>query len=118
MSSGDLYIQTLAGKCSWTLRMSGNRSRDLVLLVPDSVDLLAKQVCRDLICGGVHRVNRTSWTTNSSCFHGCSLQDHRLQNCSQSVGTSCSEVHQVVCGESGSDGPSCLRGYLNLPGSN
>lgn len=119
MSSGDLYVQNLAAKCNWTLRMSGNRTTDPVLLVPDSVDLLAEEVCRDLNCGGVYRVERRSRTTNSSCFHGCSHRDHRLHNCSESVGGTCSEIQQVVCGEtseSASDGPSCRpTGELNLP---
>ncbi|XP_017276529.3 deleted in malignant brain tumors 1 protein isoform X2 [Kryptolebias marmoratus] len=98
-SSSDPYVQNLVRKCSWTLRMPGNRSREPVPLLPDSVDLLAEEVCRDLSCGGVYQVNRSSSpsSSSSSCLQDCSLQDLRLQNCSRSARRNCSVIHQVDC---------------------
>ncbi|XP_072226840.1 scavenger receptor cysteine-rich domain-containing protein DMBT1-like isoform X2 [Leuresthes tenuis] len=92
------YVHRLAAKCSWTLRMPGNRSGDVVALPPDFADALVEQICQDLSCGSVYHVNKTSSSPNASCFHHCLYQDQRLQNCSDTVGSNCSAINQVVCG--------------------
>ncbi|XP_041811978.1 T-cell differentiation antigen CD6-like isoform X2 [Chelmon rostratus] len=94
----DPYIHKLAGKCTFTLRMLGNRSRDVVALPADSTDMLVEQICQDLDCGDVFHVNKTSSPPNAACFHDCLYQDGRLQNCSQSVGSNCTVIASAVCG--------------------
>ncbi|XP_054873580.1 deleted in malignant brain tumors 1 protein-like isoform X2 [Amphiprion ocellaris] len=92
-------VQHLSGKrCSWTLRLPANGSRDPVPLTSASVDVLAEQICRDLNCGGVYRVNRSSLAPNSSCFHRCSYRERRLHNCSVMQGGNCTVISAAVCG--------------------
>ncbi|KAM4538780.1 T-cell differentiation antigen CD6-like isoform 2-T2 [Odontesthes bonariensis] len=95
--SNDPYVHRLAAKCSWTLRMPGNRSGEAVALPPDA-DELVEQICQDLSCGSVYHVSKISSSPNASCFHHCLYQDQRLQNCSNTVGSNCSVIEQVVCG--------------------
>ncbi|XP_041823131.1 T-cell differentiation antigen CD6-like isoform X2 [Melanotaenia boesemani] len=94
----DPYVHHLAAKCRWTLRMSGNRSNDMVPLPSDSADQLAQQICQDLDCGSIFNVEKTSSAPNTSCFHHCFFKDQRLQNCSETAGSSCSVITDVVCG--------------------
>ncbi|KAF3834265.1 hypothetical protein F7725_025469 [Dissostichus mawsoni] len=69
--SGDPYIHRLSGNCSFTLRMGGNRSSDVVALPAGSLDELAEQMCKDLDCGSIFQVNKTSSPPNATCFHDC-----------------------------------------------
>ncbi|XP_051811023.1 deleted in malignant brain tumors 1 protein-like isoform X3 [Acanthochromis polyacanthus] len=92
-------VHHLSGnRCSWTLRLPGNGSRHPVPLTSASVDVLVEQICRDLNCGGVYRVNRSSSASNSSCFHRCSYRDRRLHNCSVMQGGNCAVISAAVCG--------------------
>ncbi|XP_005739845.2 T-cell differentiation antigen CD6-like [Pundamilia nyererei] len=84
-------------KCKWTLRLPRNRSSDIMALTNDSVNGLSEQICQDLKCGSVHSINKTSSPGNITCFQNCSYQHGRLENCSLSVGSSCSVIHEVVC---------------------
>lgn len=79
--------------------MPGNRNRDVVALTADSADTLVEQICQDLDCGGVYRVNKTRSLPNTTCFHDCLYQDGRLQNCSQSVEGYCTVITEAVCGK-------------------
>ncbi|XP_069032390.1 T-cell differentiation antigen CD6-like [Embiotoca jacksoni] len=96
--SSDPYVHHLGGKCSWTLRMPGNRSSNVVALTSHSADMLAEQICQDLGCGSVYDVTKTSSPPNTSCYHHCLYQDGRLQNCSQSVGNNCAVINATLCG--------------------
>ncbi|XP_033981184.1 T-cell differentiation antigen CD6-like isoform X2 [Trematomus bernacchii] len=96
--NSDPYIHRLSGNCSFTLRMGGNRSSDVVALPADSLDELAEQMCKDLDCGSIFQVNKTSSPPNATCFHDCLYQDGLLQNCSQSEGGNCSVLAEAVCG--------------------
>uniref|UniRef100_A0A3B4Y0U2 T-cell differentiation antigen CD6-like n=1 Tax=Seriola lalandi dorsalis TaxID=1841481 RepID=A0A3B4Y0U2_SERLL len=98
LSSGDPYVLQLAGRCEWTLRLPGNRSSDVVSLSSNSTAALAEQMCRDLDCGSVYKVDQSSSPPNTTCFHGCLYKDGRLQNCLQSVGSECTVITSVVCG--------------------
>ncbi|KAK5883219.1 hypothetical protein CesoFtcFv8_019577 [Champsocephalus esox] len=95
---GDPYIHRLSGNCSFTLRMGGNRSSDVVALPADSLDELAEQMCKDLDCGSIFQVNKTSSPPNATCFHDCLYRDGLLQTCSQSEGGNCSVLAEAVCG--------------------
>ncbi|XP_078123397.1 uncharacterized protein LOC144528592 isoform X3 [Sander vitreus] len=94
------YVHKLSGKCSFTLRMPGNRSGDVVALPAESTDMLVEQMCQDLDCGSVYHVNKTSSPPNrpTACFHDCVYQDGRLRNCSQSTGGNCTGIAEAVCG--------------------
>ncbi|KAM7373531.1 hypothetical protein PAMP_008375 [Pampus punctatissimus] len=94
--NSDPFIHQLAGKCSWTLRMPG--SSDKVALLSEITDLLLEQICEDLDCGSIYRVNKSRSSANTTCFHDCLYQDGRLQNCSQSVGRNCTVIAEAVCG--------------------
>ncbi|XP_074470507.1 T-cell differentiation antigen CD6-like isoform X1 [Sebastes fasciatus] len=96
--NSDPYVHKLTGKCSFTLRMRENRSSDVVALPADSIDTLAEQMCRDLDCGSVYHVNKSSSPTSATCYHDCLYRDGRLQNCSQSVGGNCTVIAEAVCG--------------------
>ncbi|KAM7384672.1 hypothetical protein PAMA_011838 [Pampus argenteus] len=96
--NGDPFIHRLAGKCSWTLRMPGNGSSDAVALSSQITDLLFEQICEDLDCGTIYRVNKSRSSANTTCFHDCVYRDGRLQNCSQSVGRNCTVISEAVCG--------------------
>ncbi|XP_012779563.2 T-cell differentiation antigen CD6 isoform X2 [Maylandia zebra] len=95
--SNDPYVYSLGRKCKWTLRLPRNRSSDIMALTNDSVNGLSEQICQDLKCGSVHSINKTSSPGNITCFQNCSYQHGRLENCSLSVGSSCSVIHEVVC---------------------
>lgn len=97
LPSGDPYI--LADKCSFTLRLPGNRSHDAVALAADSADALLEQICQDLDCGGVYRVTKTSSPPSAACFRDCLHRDGRLQNCSQSENGSCTVIAEAACGK-------------------
>ncbi|XP_054462140.1 T-cell differentiation antigen CD6-like isoform X2 [Anoplopoma fimbria] len=99
LCQGDPYIHKLAGKCSFTLRVHGNRSSDMVALPADSTDVLVEQMCQDLDCGRVYHVNKTNSPPNAICFHDCLYRDGRLQNCSQSMGVNCTVIAEAVCGQ-------------------
>lgn len=99
VSSDDPYVYSLGRKCKWTLRLPRNRSSDIMALTNDSVNGLSEQICQDLKCGSVHSINKTSSPGNITCFQNCSYQHGRLENCSLSVGSSCSVIHEVVCGK-------------------
>ncbi|XP_040909905.1 T-cell differentiation antigen CD6-like isoform X2 [Toxotes jaculatrix] len=96
--NSDPYVHHRAAKCNFTLRLPGNRSSDVVAFLSDYTDVLAEQICQDLHCGSVYNVTKTSSPPNTTCFHNCSYKDGRLQNCSQSVGSSCTVITEVVCG--------------------
>ncbi|XP_065327796.1 T-cell differentiation antigen CD6-like [Pelmatolapia mariae] len=95
--SNDPYVYSLGRKCKWTLRLPRNRSSDIMALTIDSVNGLPEQICQDLKCGSVHSINKTRSPGNITCFQNCSYQHGRLENCSLSVGNSCSVIHEVVC---------------------
>lgn len=99
MTSGDPYVHNLADKCSFTLRLPGNRSRDVVALKADSADALLEQICQDLDCGSVYLVNKTSSPPSTACFHDCLYQDGLLQNCSQSERSDCTVIVKAACGK-------------------
>ncbi|KAM8841372.1 T-cell differentiation antigen CD6-like isoform 2-T2 [Spinachia spinachia] len=94
---GDPYIHKLAGKCSFSLRMRGNGGSDVAALPTDSTDVLLEQMCRDLDCGSIYRVNRSN-SPNTTCLHGCSYRNGRLHNCSQSEGGNCTGIAEAICG--------------------
>nr|XP_046273863.1 T-cell differentiation antigen CD6-like isoform X2 [Scatophagus argus] len=94
----DPYVDRPAGKCSFTLRMPGNRSHEAVMLPSNSTDVLVKDICQDLDCGSVYQVNETQSPSNVSCFHDCVYQDGRLQNCSERMGSECTAIVVAVCG--------------------
>ncbi|XP_042363110.1 deleted in malignant brain tumors 1 protein-like isoform X2 [Plectropomus leopardus] len=96
--SSDPYVHRLSGKCSFALRIPGNRSSDVVALPADSIDVLVEQICQDLGCGSTYHVNKTSSPPNTTCFHRCVHGDGRLQNCSQTVEGNCSVITEAVCG--------------------
>lgn len=98
VSSGDPYVHVLSGKCSFMLRMPGNRSHDVVALAEDSTHGLLEEICQGLNCGSIYRVEKTSSPPNTTCFHHCLYQDGRLHNCSQSVGSNC-VVITATCGK-------------------
>ncbi|KAI3358817.1 hypothetical protein L3Q82_015206, partial [Scortum barcoo] len=93
-----LYIHRLAGKCSWTLRIHGKGSSNVVALTADSTHELVKQICQDLDCGGVYHVNTTKPPLNTTCFHNCLHEHGRLQNCSETMGENCIVITEAVCG--------------------
>ncbi|XP_039877044.1 T-cell differentiation antigen CD6-like [Simochromis diagramma] len=95
--SNDPYVYSLGRKCKWTLRLPRNRSSDIMALTNDSVNGLSEQICQDLKCGSVLSINKTSSPGNITCFQNCSYQHGRLENCSLSVGSSCSVIREVVC---------------------
>ncbi|CAI5691383.1 unnamed protein product [Oreochromis niloticus] len=95
--SNDPYVYSLGKKCKWTLRVPRNRSSDIMALTDDSVNGLSEQICQDLKCGSVYSINKTSSPDDITCFQNCSYQHGRLENCSLSVGSSCSVIHEVVC---------------------
>lgn len=79
--------------------MPGNKSSDVVPLKADFADRLVGQICRELQCGGVYEVNKTSSSPNITCFHNCFYSDGRLQNCSQTKGSECTVIAEVTCGK-------------------
>ncbi|XP_073340156.1 T-cell differentiation antigen CD6-like [Pagrus major] len=95
--NSDPYVHRQGGKCSFTLRMPGNRSSEVVPLAADSADALVEQICQDLDCGSVYNLKKASPLSNTTCFHDCLYQDGRLQNCSQSAGDGCTVVAEAVC---------------------
>ncbi|XP_062414460.1 T-cell differentiation antigen CD6-like [Pungitius pungitius] len=97
-SNSDPHIHRLAGRCSFSLRIRGDGNSDVAALPADSTDVLLEQMCRDLNCGGIHRVSRTNPPPNATCFHGCSYRGGRLHNCSQSVRGNCTGVAEAICG--------------------
>ncbi|KAM6974442.1 T-cell differentiation antigen CD6-like [Tautogolabrus adspersus] len=98
-SSSDPHVHQLSGKCSFTIRMPGNRSSgDVLALSADSTDTLVEQICQDLDCGSVYHVTKTSSPPNITCFNECLYRDGRLQNCSQTVGGNCTVISEAVCG--------------------
>ncbi|KAL6099416.1 cd6 [Pungitius sinensis] len=95
---GDPHIHKLAGRCSFSLRIRGDRNSDVAALPADSTDVLLEQMCRDLNCGSIYRVSRTNPPPNATCFHGCSYRGGRLHNCSQSVRGNCTGIAEAICG--------------------
>ncbi|XP_008291128.1 deleted in malignant brain tumors 1 protein-like isoform X3 [Stegastes partitus] len=94
--NSDPVVHRPAGeRCSWTLRSPG--SSDPVPLAPASVDVLAEQICRDLNCGGVYRVDKSSSAPNSTCLQ-CSYRDRRLHDCSLVEEGNCTVITAAVCG--------------------
>ncbi|KAK2830697.1 hypothetical protein Q5P01_018628 [Channa striata] len=91
------FVRPIEGRCRWNFSMPGNRSDNLVALTVDAADSLVQQICRELDCHGVFRVNRTSLPPNSTCFHDCLYANGRLQNCAESKGSNCSAIVDVVC---------------------
>nr|XP_020452970.1 T-cell differentiation antigen CD6-like isoform X2 [Monopterus albus] len=115
--NGDPFVHHLSAKCSWMLRMPGNRSSDVVALTPDSTDTLVEQICKVLGCGSVFHVNKTGSPPNTTCFYNCFYQDGRLQNCSQSVGSNCTVITAAVCGDQAvrlAGGPDRCAGRVEL----
>lgn len=98
-SKGEPYVELLGRKCSWTLTVPGNGSGSAVALMAESTDALAEQICQDLGCGNVYNLSESSSPPHAPCWEGCSYQDGRLQNCSQHVGSNCTVINKVVCGE-------------------
>ncbi|XP_029370007.1 T-cell differentiation antigen CD6-like isoform X2 [Echeneis naucrates] len=94
--NSDPYVHQLAGKCNWTLRLPGGSG--VVPLLSDSAEKLAQHICQELECGNVFTVNEASSPANSTCFHGCLYEDGHLRNCSQTVGSDCSGISDVICG--------------------
>lgn len=105
----DPHIRRLGGKCSFKLVMPGNRSDDAVALTAGEADSLAEWICRDLECGTVHHVNKTSLPANTTCFHRCDYADLRLKNCSQTETSDCTIISEAVCGED-----FFLNGFTNV----
>ncbi|XP_075867343.1 scavenger receptor cysteine-rich domain-containing protein DMBT1-like isoform X2 [Nelusetta ayraudi] len=93
----DLDVHRLAGKCSFTLTMPGNRSGDIVALPAESAGMLLKSICQDLDCGSVHHVNQNSPLPKTTCFHNCDYADLGLQNCSQTERSNCTVITEAVC---------------------
>ncbi|XP_039978044.1 T-cell differentiation antigen CD6-like isoform X2 [Xiphias gladius] len=115
--NNDPYVHRHAGKCSWSLRLPGNRSSDVVALVSDRTVELVEQICQDLGCGGIYQVNKIGSPPNTTCFHGCLYKDRRLQNCSQSVGSKCTVIAGAVCGHQAvrlAGGPDRCAGRVEL----
>ncbi|XP_070702784.1 T-cell differentiation antigen CD6-like isoform X2 [Pempheris klunzingeri] len=111
------HIHKLTGKCNFTLRMTGNRSGEVVAFAASSTEVLIKQICQDLDCGGVYHVSRAGSPPNTSCFHDCLYREGRLQNCSQSVGGHCTVIAGVVCGHQAvrlAGGPDRCAGRVEL----
>ncbi|XP_028254274.1 scavenger receptor cysteine-rich type 1 protein M130-like isoform X2 [Parambassis ranga] len=96
--STDPYVHQLTGKCSWTLRLPGNSSSEVVALTSDSADRLVEQICQDLDCGSIYHVNRSSPPSNTSCLQHCSYHNRHLQNCSESADRECTVISGAVCG--------------------
>ncbi|XP_035537910.1 scavenger receptor cysteine-rich type 1 protein M130-like isoform X2 [Morone saxatilis] len=106
--NSDPYIHKLSGECSFTLRMAGNRSSEVVALTADSAHMLVEEICQALDCGSVYHVNKTNSPANTTCFQSCLYQNGSLQNCSQSMGSNCTVIgavcgHQTVRLAGGSD---------------
>ncbi len=101
--SGDPYIYKLPGKCSFTLRKAGNGSSDWVPLRKDFAEVLVKQICQDLACGTIYSVNTNTSLPSSPCLHHCVYLDGRLQNCSESKGSTCTVITEAVCSKIFSD---------------
>uniref|UniRef100_A0A3Q4BEW7 SRCR domain-containing protein n=1 Tax=Mola mola TaxID=94237 RepID=A0A3Q4BEW7_MOLML len=95
--TGDPLIDKLPGKCSFTLRMPGNGSRDVVPLMAPA-DVLLDQICQDLHCGSIYHVKKRSSPPNAVCFHDCLYQDGRFHNCSQSSRSNCTLIFKATCG--------------------
>ncbi|XP_029919672.1 T-cell differentiation antigen CD6-like isoform X2 [Myripristis murdjan] len=93
------YVELLGRECSWMLKVPGNRSDALVPLTAESTDALAEQICQDLGCGSVYNLSESSSPPHAPCWDGCSYQDGHLQNCSQHVGSNCTVINKVVCGQ-------------------
>lgn len=98
MSTDDPYIHKLNGKCSFMLRMPGNKSHGVMALTEDSAVGLLEQICQGLKCGSLYHVNKTSSTPNITCFHNCLYQDLHLQNCSLSK-NNCTAINEITCGK-------------------
>ncbi|KAM4549558.1 uncharacterized protein V3H82_018814 [Fundulus diaphanus] len=96
--STDPYVHHLEAKCMWTFRIPGNNSGEVVPLPQGFIDTLAARICRDLSCGMVHTVKKTTAPPNGSCFQGCLYHDLRLQNCTKTADSGCSVATKVVCG--------------------
>uniref|UniRef100_A0A667X8H4 SRCR domain-containing protein n=1 Tax=Myripristis murdjan TaxID=586833 RepID=A0A667X8H4_9TELE len=99
ISKGEPYVELLGRECSWMLKVPGNRSDALVPLTAESTDALAEQICQDLGCGSVYNLSESSSPPHAPCWDGCSYQDGHLQNCSQHVGSNCTVINKVVCGQ-------------------
>lgn len=99
VSLDDLDVHRLAGKCSFTLTMPGNRSGDIVALPAESAGMLLESICQDLDCGSVHHFNQNSPLPSTTCFHNCDYADLGLQNCSQTERSNCTVITEAVCGE-------------------
>lgn len=95
----DLYVHRLAGKCSFTLTVPGNRSSDVVALTAGTATTLLERICQDLECGSVHHVNQRSPPPNTTCLHHCDYADLGLQNCSWIERSDCTVINEAVCGE-------------------
>uniref|UniRef100_A0A3Q2P221 SRCR domain-containing protein n=1 Tax=Fundulus heteroclitus TaxID=8078 RepID=A0A3Q2P221_FUNHE len=96
--TADPYVHHLGAKCMWTLRIPGNNSGEVVPLPQGFIDTLAARICRDLNCGTVHTVKKTTAPPNGSCFQGCLFHDLRLRNCTKTADSACSVATKVVCG--------------------
>ncbi|XP_068189557.1 uncharacterized protein [Antennarius striatus] len=92
------YVHKPIGRCSFILRMPGNRSGDVVALATDSIDTLLGAICQDLKCGSLYYVNKSSSPKESVCFHHCLYRDGHLKNCSQRLGNNCQVIAAADCG--------------------
>ncbi|CAG5956320.1 unnamed protein product [Menidia menidia] len=92
-------VQRLAAGCSWTLRTAGLDAGQPVSLPSYALDALADQVCKDLGCGGVYRVDRTPPTPGAACLRHCTLRGRHLINCTRDAAGHCPALDQVVCGD-------------------
>lgn len=99
VSLDDLNIHRLAGKCSFTLTMPGNRSSGIVALPAESVEMLLESICKGLNCGSVYSVNKSSSPPITTCFEDCDYVDLGLRNCSRTERSDCTVINKAVCGE-------------------
>ncbi|CAG5956355.1 unnamed protein product [Menidia menidia] len=92
-------VQRLAAGCSWTLRTAGPDAGQPVSLPSYALNTLADQVCKDLGCGGVYRVDRTPPPPGAACLRHCTLRGRHLINCTRDAAGRCPALDQVVCGD-------------------
>ncbi|KAL0165948.1 hypothetical protein M9458_037792, partial [Cirrhinus mrigala] len=67
----------------------------------EDINSLSSQICLSLGCGDVYKLRTYDAEFNSTCLTGCLYRDSELSNCSQTVGSHCKMLSEVICGKIG-----------------
>ncbi|XP_052440423.1 scavenger receptor cysteine-rich type 1 protein M160 [Carassius gibelio] len=80
-----------SGLCSWTLSTSSD-------IAVEDINRLSSQICLSLGCGDVYKLRTREAGINRTCLTGCIYHDSEISNCSQTVGSHCKKLSEVICG--------------------